>query len=318
MLSFPFKKKRASNNYHNLDSELRSQVQTPPKNFVNAQEIAHSKSPQEKSLKDSNLAEKFDLEQETAAGSPTRTEHKREEIELTTINLENTSEKFCRLGLETTASFQKQIFEEATGFEKVFEDERNPHHLKIFLKSYVIEKRTRINIVRSEWLAPCKPEELLEIMNNIEEQKKIANGSIDQFFSYESFGDAKNFNLMYLKYKRILMASPRDFVYLKCCSVVNREKNAWVDCSVSVNDDRFPEIKGETVRGNIIISGTYLEEVGGEELVGTKVISYSEIDFKLNLPLGLTKPTTVSEFKRYVEKTCEIVKNSNKNAGNNN
>ena len=320
MLSLPFKKKMQNEKeYHNLDSETKATiVQSPPKNtdFFN-DEASSSRSSstratdldKEFSLEDSdinNINEKLNKEIE-----PNATPHQKKEeiIELTTINLENPYEKYYRMASEITEILQRKIKDELTDFDKVYEDTKNSHNLKIFIKSHVTDKKTRLSLIRSEWMAPCAPEKLMEVMNDLEEQKRIANTTMDQFYSYENFGDLKNFHLMYLRYKKMLTTSPRDFVYLKCFSLIDKAKNIWIDCSKSIADDRFPEIKGETVRGDILLSGSYIEsfESGGVQF--SKVCSYSEIDFKLSLPLILTKPTTIMEFRKYVDRTCQIIEN---------
>lgn len=313
-VSLFFKRRSAvSKEYHNLEGEgtIQNLVQTPPKNLnsggpkespsCRSSSTKASEHYKESNLDGSNLEEKFDLEEG-------QSEIKNSEgIELTTIALENPLEKYFKMGPELAETLQRKILEESNDFEKVFEETKLPHNLKIFMKSVAIDKKSRISFVKSEWIAPCAPERLLEIMNDIEIQKKISNSSLDQFYSFESFGALKNFNLMYLRYKKMLTASPRDFVYFKYFCMIDQEKNIWVDCSKSIEDDRFPEIKSETVRGDICISGTYIEKFEQDGAVLSKVVSYSEIDFKLNLPMMLTKPTTVSEFRKYVERTCQIL-----------
>lgn len=314
-LSFPFiKETHSTKEYHNLNGEtpiidiIHTSSSEKSTNLNSKNKVQTHKSPKKDKLKTTNtstLQENFDLEK----NEEILPQIKDSMVELTTINLENPLEKYYQMASETMELFLEKLKDSVIDFEKVFEDVKNPSKLKIFIKSRVIDKQSRVSMIRSEWLAPCPPEKLLEIMNDIEEQKRISNSNMDQFYSYENFGSLNNFNLMYLKYKKMLTASPRDFVYLKCFSLIDRAKNIWVDCSKSIKDDRFPEIKGESIRGDITVSGTYIEAFEKDGLMSSKVTSYSEIDFKLNLPLMLTKPTTVSEFKKYVEKTCEAIEN---------
>jgi hypothetical protein len=314
MLSLPFKKKPAtSKEYQNLESEapIQNLVNSPPKNMdtatkdpISGRSSSTKASEQEKenSLVDvSSLEEKFDLEESEL------TPKTKDGIELTTIVLENPLEKFEKMGTEIIEILRRKIQEACNDVDKVYEETKQPHNLKIFMKSMVIDKKTRVNQVRSEWIASCAPEKLLEIMNDIELQKKISNSNVDQFYSYENFGMLKNCNLMYLRYKKMLTTSPRDFVYFKTFCQMDQERNIWVDCSKSIQDDRFPEIKGESVRGDIAVSGTYIEAFDQGGVQYSKVTSYSEIDFKLNLPMMLTKPPTVSEFRKYVDRTCQII-----------
>jgi hypothetical protein len=68
------------------------------------------------------------------------------------------------------------------------------------------------------------------------------------------------------------------------------------------------------VRGNVIISGQYVEDcisANGEKRAFVR--AYSEVDFKINLPLFLTKLTAQSEVKKYVEKSIERLKTFKKN-----
>lgn len=306
ILSMPFKKQKNGKDYHTLNGETPKPM-SPPRNFISPIEITGRTI--EKEDDKATLGSSFDLEE--ALNNAHEKNRKEELIELTTINLENPMEKYVKLGNEITRLMHSKIMDTLQEFDQVYKDDKNPHHLTIFIKSYLSEKKSRINIVRSEWIAPCPPERLLAIMNDIEEQKKIAATTIDQFYSYENFGTNRNFHLMYLRYKKIMIASARDFVYLKCYNQIDDAKNIWIDCSKSIEDDRYPENSKDTVRGSIMISGTYLEGVEIDGVKCTKVISYSEIDFKMNLPLALTKPTTVSEFRKYVDKTIEIVSSSN-------
>ena len=316
MLSLPFKKKTAQEKeYQKLIGETpqenivhsptkKSEVLQVPTSGRSSSTKASDQDKEFSSLEASTLEMKLNSDEEISQLPKIE-----QIIELTTINLENPLEKYYALASEIIQNLQTKVKTELTDYEKVYEEKKHPHNLRIFLKSHVIDKKTRVSMVRSEWIAPCEPEKLLEIMNDIDQQKKISISSVDQFYAYENFGTLKNHQLMYLRYKKMLTTSPRDFVYLKCFTLIDKEKNIWVDCSKSISDDRYPEIKGETVRGEIHISGSYIEAFDNGGLKHSKVISYSEIDFKLNIPLILTKPTTVAEFRKYVERTCHIIEN---------
>jgi hypothetical protein len=103
-------------------------------------------------------------------------------------------------------------------------------------------------------------------------------------------------------------------VYKKTIGSLNiAGKTYYCDASTSVTDERFPEYKNIT-RGEILLSGHMVEDVvesatgeSGEINNNRKtprclVKLYSESNFKLNMPLALTKPTTINEMKKYIEK----------------
>ena len=112
-------------------------------------------------------------------------------------------------------------------------------------------------------------------------------------------------------YQKVIIADPRDFCYLKQIKKIKETEEGgqtWCDASISIDDERYPVFDGK-VRGNIIISGQYVEDCLGPN--GKKrafVRAYSEVDFKINLPVFLTKLTAQSEVKKYVEKSIERLK----------
>ncbi len=42
-------------------------------------------------------------------------------------------------------------------YELIFEEKKLPNKLRLYLKSYMTPEKYRVNIIRSEWIAPSTP-----------------------------------------------------------------------------------------------------------------------------------------------------------------
>ena len=51
-------------------------------------------------------------------------------------------------------------------YELILEEKYLPHSLKLYLKSYMTPEKYRVNIIRSEWIAPCTPRLFIQTMKN--------------------------------------------------------------------------------------------------------------------------------------------------------
>lgn len=187
------------------------------------------------------------------------------------------------------------------GFELIYEDNSRPEKQKIYLKSYLNCEKHRINIYRSEWIIPCKPELFIEFMNDTPLQITL-DPNIKEFYSFDSVEG--NIFLMYLLYKKMYIVDSRDFVYLKYYRKINDENDIWGYTSKSISHEKFPEIHGK-VRGDIILSGNIIKPINENESI---VCLYSEINLKINLPVILVKSKTISEMKKYVQCFLDYIK----------
>ncbi len=61
----------------------------------------------------------------------------------------------------------------------------------------------------------------MSFLNNEEEQKLLDN-NMSEFYSVEKFNE--NFKLIYLAYKKVLIISARDFIYLKHFQEISKEE----------------------------------------------------------------------------------------------
>lgn len=189
------------------------------------------------------------------------------------------------------------------GFDKIYEDYSNDYRLQIFMKTYVSKEKNRINIFRSQFIAPCSPEEFLKFMNDIPEQSKI-DKHLDQFYIIKEI--LPNLNVIFLSYKKVLISSPRDLIYLKAIKQINPIKNIWCDASQSIEFEGFP-VKNGIIRAEIILSGHMvcpMEENPHKSIVRL----YSEVDFKTNVPIFLSKPFSINEMKTYTGECIKRIK----------
>ena len=62
---------------------------------------------------------------------------------------------------------------------------------------------------------------------------------------------------LYLKYKKVLFASPRDFIYVKHFKQINEYPLTFGDCSISIEDENFPIQKG-VERATMILTGNII------------------------------------------------------------
>lgn len=194
-----------------------------------------------------------------------------------------------------------KINESYEGWEKLCDYAEKPHKLKMFLKSYVKENKNRVSIMRLEYIASCTAEQFIKFQNDIDESRSMLSKNLDFLEAFKEFGHEKCYKLMYSRYKKILMASSRDFVYIKHYRKINKDsENYWLEYSKSIEDEKHPEYP-ENVRGNVVLSGQIAQDIGNGKCL---VKNYTEIDFRFSLPLLVTKPASLIEMRSYVEK-CE-------------
>ena len=240
---------------------------------------------------DQLITEYYDMEEENK---------NYEEIKNKECSIESTPYYFSEKHLSKLIErVHEAIMNPTEKFECLYEEKKKSHRLKVFLHSYVNSEKNRVNVFRSEFLVPCSPEFFLKFQNNIEEQKKL-----DAYHEEYKFLETLNAstNVVYLSYKKNILFSKRDFVYLKHFTKIKSEsdeKEVWVDASDSVSDEgKFGGPRPNVVRGTNNISGYVVEKVNDNlSFVRTR----SEVNFKASVPLLITKTFSASETKKYID-----------------
>ena len=51
-------------------------------------------------------------------------------------------------------------------YELIYEEKKLPDKLKLYLKSYMTPEKYRVNIIRSEWIAPSSPSLFIKTKKN--------------------------------------------------------------------------------------------------------------------------------------------------------
>ncbi len=196
------------------------------------------------------------------------------------------------------------------GYECLHKETNSNLKLQIHLLSYKNSKNSnRISKFRTEFIAPCTAKQYIETANNLEAQK-VLDTYCDENKILESLTD--NIKLLYLSYRKTILSSPRDFVYLKMIkNVEHNGKNYWCDASRSIDTPCFPTLD-KVMRCLIIKSGHLIEDLSTEKESKCLVKIYSECDMRIDLPLFVIRNFSASEMKKFVEKTIRKVQEFNK------
>ena len=222
------------------------------------------------------------------------------------IKNELNEEELFEKGKEAIIKIKELCLKPRTEFQKIFEEKEKAHGLVLYHKHYT-QNKEKISVYITEWIVPCSANTFKEMLNDVELQKNLD-------LNIESFEYVKKINefcsIYYLSYKKILMSSGRDFYYSKYSE--NNELD-WCEGSFSIEGEDFPCREGK-VRGNIILSGTFVCKIAGKE-DECIVRTYSEINAKLSLPILLTRAPMITESKKFVNKFCDKIKeNQNQNS----
>ena len=209
----------------------------------------------------------------------------------------NVEHEWIKLGKISLEQVKEKINSSYEGFELLLNDENSEQKIKIYAREYVTDKKHRVNVYRSEYIMPCSPEQYIQFMNNIEEQRKL-DSKIDSYFIDETFGE--NYFLIFLQYKKMLVFSSRFFVYIKHFEKLAGDDKIWIDVSKSVEVEKYQDSK-DKVKGEISLGGSIVEEIVVEGKVFCKVRTYSEMDFKFSI--SVPKGVSSKEMKNYIE-TC--------------
>lgn len=108
-----------------------------------------------------------------------------------------------------------------------------------------------------------------------------------------------DYHLIYISYKKILILSPRDFVYIKCNKKI--DENTYVSVQVSVTVEKVKPILKGIERGNIAISGCLVQNYQDDKgIKGIKVLSHTETNLNLTMAHKLTQNLTSKQVGKYV------------------
>ena len=190
-------------------------------------------------------------------------------------------------------------------YECIYNNPKSELGLRIYLKSYT-RLKSRINIFRTEYFAPCPPVEYLEFANNVQIQKELDHAA-EKYFVVKNINNYTD--LLYLSYKKTIITSPRDFLYIKAHGeICHNDQTYYCIVGKSIEIEDFPKNQ-DIIRCEIINSGYVIEGREGGSLIRT----YSEFDFKINVPLFIVKNFSVSESKKFVENSIAKLKEVRRN-----
>ena len=191
-------------------------------------------------------------------------------------------------------------------YEMIYEEKTMEHKMKIYCTNYTTAEKNKVNIFRTEFFVPCHPEFFLGFMSNIEEQTKM-DLLLDKYYIAEPFTEKTN--VIFLSYKKTIISSARDFIYLKHWDKFVKDGQVfYCDTSRSIEHTEYPPVKN-VVRGDIIYSGhvvTLVKDSKGNDMSWCRL--YSECDFKVNVPAFISKKFSKDEMKAYTERCIARIK----------
>ncbi len=203
---------------------------------------------------------------------------------------------------QAVVDVQAKFQEDLSSYEKIYEEKEKGSQLVIYMKHYKLDKYN-VSVFRQEWIVPCSAKQMIDFKNNFEIQRTM-DANMDQFQIVERFGEQQNFIKLYLRYKKVLFASPRDFLYTKHYQKIADEPEAWIDASQSVRDYVNYPVQPEVERGRNILCGNCIEKIDDHTC---KMKTYTEINLKLTLPIFMTKPVSVIQIKNYVNRCYDFI-----------
>ncbi|KAL4441408.1 hypothetical protein ABPG74_013703 [Tetrahymena malaccensis] len=127
------------------------------------------------------------------------------------------------------------------------------------------------------------------------------NPSIDAFNHVACHDD---YHIIYILYKKVLICSPRDFIYLKYNKQI--DSNTYISVQFSFETSEFPQYQGKE-RGIIVLSGSIItEELDSNGNKFIKLSNFAESNLKLTVQHKLMKTSTVKEVSKFINKMQEL------------
>lgn len=102
--------------------------------------------------------------------------------------------------------------ENILSYDLAFQEKEKDSKLKIWVKTVSLESKQKINVILTEWFLPFSAKKYSAMLNNIKEMKNIDEKFID---FYDILEEGKEGKVIHARYKKVLTASPREFIYLK-------------------------------------------------------------------------------------------------------
>ncbi len=127
-----------------------------------------------------------------------------------------------------TSKFEENI----NSYDLVHEEKEKDSKLKIWTKTVSLDNKKKVNVLKTEWLLPFSAKKYHEFINNMDEIKKMDEKLID---CYNVLEEGKEGKVFYARYKKILTASPRDFVYFKGFIERGKQNNFYPNNSPNKN-----------------------------------------------------------------------------------
>ncbi len=119
---------------------------------------------------------------------------------------------------------------------------------------------------------------------------------MDEFKIYKDF-QLQNTELLYLSYKKVMIVSPRYFIYVRY--YFNLDEDTYI---IAMSDPNA-EIVKDKVRGQIVLSVTRVHEVEG----GCEVSVFSQTDMKMNLKFEIAMQRGFAEIRKYLQKVYDAL-----------
>ncbi|CAD8045751.1 unnamed protein product [Paramecium primaurelia] len=184
-----------------------------------------------------------------------------------------------------------QIIDKMDGFELLEKDE----DFNFWIKYVETSEKFQIGIMKYTYTLNTSIDSYIEFMKDLQLQKQMDN-SIDAF---EKHYEDINFQINYLRYKKIMFMDPRDFLYIK---YTDRKGDDCIEISKSINIDHFQPQElppKQCTRALLLLSGNQIKQIEDNKIM---ITTYSECNMKLKLKPVMTKQASKNEIKKMVKR----------------
>ncbi|CAD8143965.1 unnamed protein product [Paramecium pentaurelia] len=184
-----------------------------------------------------------------------------------------------------------QVIDKMDGFELLEKDE----DFNFWIKYVETSEKFQIGIMKYTYTLNTSIDSYIEFMKDLQLQKQMDN-SIDAF---EKHYEDINFQINYLRYKKIMFMDPRDFLYIK---YTDRKGDDCIEISKSINVDHFQPQElppKQCTRALLLLSGNQIKQIEDNKIM---ITTYSECNMKLKLKPVMTKQASKNEIKKMVKR----------------